>query len=102
MFQVHGRCLYEDSRGVSEALNERGMHHVLLDTLQNSTYWHRMLGERIMMEPILLFAPTGMDYSATESDLKLQVMFMLRFVFVALLYYSCIIFCGAVYVHVLV
>lgn len=86
MFQVHRRCLHDDLRGVSEALNEtgqfgdgliiRGVHHVLFDTVQNSTYWHRILGERMMMEPILFFAPTGINHSETRNDLKLQVMFM--------------------------
>ena len=86
MFQIHCRCLHDDRRGLSEALNEtgqfgdgliiRGIHHILFDTVQNSTYWHRMLGERMVMEPILLFAPTGINYTKTKNDLKFQVMFM--------------------------
>ena len=84
LFQIHRRCLYDDRRGVLEALNEtgqfgdgliiRGVHHVLFDTVQNSTYWHRMLGERMIMQPILLFEPNETNYNEMKNDLKLQVM----------------------------
>jgi lysosomal alpha-mannosidase len=62
---VHRRLLYDDKRGVGEPLNETGLlgeglvikgkHWVILDDQANSTYNHRMLAERIMLEPQLSF-----------------------------------------------
>ena len=60
--QVHRRCLHDDGRGVGEPLNEtgqfgdgliiRGKHVVLLDTIETSTFYHRIVAEGLMMEPV--------------------------------------------------
>ena len=60
--QVHRRCLYDDGRGVGEPLNEtgqfgdgliiRGKHVVLLDNIENSTLYHRLVAEGLMIEPV--------------------------------------------------
>ena len=60
--KVHRRCLYDDGRGVGEPLNEtgqfgdgliiRGKHVVLLDNIENSTVYHRIVAEALMMEPV--------------------------------------------------
>ena len=60
--KVHRRCLHDDGRGVGEPLNEtgqfgdgliiRGKHVVLLDNIENSTIYHRIVAEALMMEPV--------------------------------------------------
>lgn len=55
IFQVHRRNFYDDGRGLSEPLDEpgqfgdglitRGVHYVLLDNYENSTIYHRLLGQ---------------------------------------------------------
>ena len=56
--QVHRRILFDDNRGVDEPLNEkgqfgdgliiRGRHLVLVDTIVNSTSYHRLLAESML------------------------------------------------------
>ena len=80
---MHRRCLYDDGRGVAEALNEtgqygdgliiRGKHFLLLDSVENSTYWHRVIGERMMMEPVLFFASSSNSYDTLNRNFKLRV-----------------------------
>ena len=63
--QVHRRTLYDDHRGVGEPLNEtgqfgdglivRGRHFVVLDNFENSSLYHRILGEYLMMDTVLAF-----------------------------------------------
>ena len=63
--QVHRRCLYDDGRGVGEALNEtgvrgdglivRGRYIIFIGNVQNSTYWHRMLARSLKYLPQLAF-----------------------------------------------
>ena len=60
--QVHRRCLHDDGRGVGEPLNEtgqfgdgliiRGKHVVVLDNIENSTLYHRLVAEGLMIEPV--------------------------------------------------
>ena len=69
--QVHRRTLYDDKRGVKEPLNEpgvngkglivRGRHIVVLDNIDNSTFYHRMLGELLMMKEFPLFVSDSGD-----------------------------------------
>ena len=54
-FQVHRRNFYDDGKGLDEPLDEpgqfgdglitRGVHYVLLDNYENSTIYHRLLGQ---------------------------------------------------------
>ena len=65
LIQVHRRILVDDNRGVGEPLNEtgqngdgliiRGKHLILLDDFKNSTYFQRILAEKLMLEPELAF-----------------------------------------------
>ena len=62
---VHRRLLVDDARGVGEALNEsgvfgdgliiRGRHWVVFDTVENSSATHRLLGEQLLLRPMLTF-----------------------------------------------
>ena len=57
--------MFDDGRGVNENLNERGRdgkglivrgHHiVVVDNLDNSTNYHRSIGEFLMMRSLPLF-----------------------------------------------
>ena len=80
---MHRRCLYDDHRGVDEVLNEtgqygeglitRGKHHILFDTVQNSTYWHRLLAEKVMLEPILLFSRSNASVRNSTAKFRVKV-----------------------------
>ena len=69
--QVHRRMLHDDKRGVGEPLNEpgvdgkgliiRGRHIVIVDNIENSTIYHRMLGELLMMRGYPLFVSDSGD-----------------------------------------
>ena len=69
--QLHRRTIVDDRRGVGEPLNEpgvdgkgliiRGRHLVLVDNVANSTIYHRMLGELLMMRPYPLFVSDSGD-----------------------------------------
>ena len=69
--QVHRRMLHDDKRGVGEPLNEpgvdgksliiRGHHVVIVDNVENSTIYHRMLGELLMMREYPLFVSDSGD-----------------------------------------
>ena len=69
--QLHRRIVVDDQRGVNEPLNEpgvdgkgliiRGRHLVLIDNVENSTIYHRMLGELLMMRPYPLFISDSGD-----------------------------------------
>ena len=62
---VHRRLFHDDSRGVGEPLNEtgqfgegliiRGRHWVVLDTVAKSASVHRILGEKLLLRPTLVF-----------------------------------------------
>ena len=62
---VHRRLMVDDQRGVGEALNEtgqfgegliiRGRHWVVFDTVANSSATHRLLGEQLLLRPMLAF-----------------------------------------------
>ena len=72
--QIHRRTAYDDRRGVGEPLNEpgvdgkglivRGRHIVILDNIQNSTFYHRMLGEVMMLIEYPMFISDAGDPSA--------------------------------------
>ena len=69
--QVHRQMLHDDHRGVGEPLNEpgvdgkgliiRGRHVVIVDNIENSTIYHRMLGEMLMMREYPLFVSDSGD-----------------------------------------
>ena len=85
--KVHRRCLVDDNRGVHEALDEegqygeglitRGKHHLLFDTIRNSTYWHRLLAEKMMLEPILFFTPSNSTIQQEVKNFHISVCFLL-------------------------
>ena len=62
---IHRRLLYDDWLGVAEALDEKGMsgeglvtrgkYHVFLNHPKNSSRFHRMEGESMMLEPIVRY-----------------------------------------------
>ena len=68
MPQVHRRLLFDDGRGVGEALDEKGLsgegliirgkHLLILDTIDESAHTQRMMAEELMMTPELAFTPT--------------------------------------------
>ena len=63
--------LHDDHRGVGEPLNEpgvdgrgliiRGRHVVIVDNVEDSTIYHRMLGELLMMKEYPLFVSDSGD-----------------------------------------
>ena len=75
--------LYDDRRGAGEPLNEtgqygdgliiRGKQYVMLDNITFSTYFHRMFGEVLMLEPELLFAESAQSFNETLNDYVLRV-----------------------------
>lgn len=84
---VHRRLLYDDKRGVGEALNEpgrdgrglivRGRFLILLEDIKTSAKFHRVLGEEEMLKPLFAFAPLsnggGGSYQALTRSLPLNV-----------------------------
>ncbi|XP_019848841.1 PREDICTED: lysosomal alpha-mannosidase-like [Amphimedon queenslandica] len=81
---VHRRLLFDDGRGVGQALDEKGLsgeglvtrgkHLLILDTIDESAYTQRMMAEELMMTPELAFTPTdGLqlgDYNLKYSGLS--------------------------------
>ena len=73
---VHRRMLYDDGRGVNEALDEpgrdglglivRGRFMVLLEAAKTSGKLHRVLGEEEMLRPLLAFSPWSGGDSGTR------------------------------------
>ena len=69
---LHRRLLVDDKRGVGEALNEtgisgkglivRGKLCVILAPPQSSAALHRELGEKLLLEPLLAFAPNSLTF----------------------------------------
>ena len=75
---LHRRLLVDDRRGVSEPLNEPGVQHkglivrgklcLTLATPQSSAALHRELGERLLLEPVLAFAPNSLTFNKWSSQ----------------------------------
>ena len=91
--QIHRRTVYDDSRGVGEPLNEpgidgkglivRGRHIVVLDSIENSTVYHRTIGEALMMREYPLFvtdtgAPKDFMQKYTANVLSLFCVYLLH------------------------
>ena len=75
---LHRRLLVDDVRGVGEALNEsgisgkglivRGKLCLTLAPLQSSAALHRELGELMLLEPVLAFAPNSLTFNKWTSQ----------------------------------
>ncbi|XP_068670671.1 lysosomal alpha-mannosidase-like isoform X1 [Montipora foliosa] len=69
---LHRRLLVDDKRGVNEPLNEtgisgkglivRGKLCVILAPPKSSAALHRELGEKLLLEPVLAFAPNSLGF----------------------------------------
>ena len=97
--------MYDDNRGVVESLNEpgvdgkglivRGRHFVILDNIDNSTFYHRMLGELLMMKEFPLFVNDSGDpkdyiqkYATNVSFISKSMYSVVRIKYTSLLHYS--------------
>ena len=75
---VHRRLLVDDHRGVGEPLNEtgvsgkglivRGKLCVTLAPPKSSAALHRELGEKLLLEPLLAFAPNDLPFKKWTSE----------------------------------
>ena len=75
---LHRRLLVDDFRGVGEALNEsgisgkglivRGKLCLTLAPPQSSAALHRELGELMLLEPVLAFAPNSLTFNKWTSQ----------------------------------
>ena len=96
--------MYDDNRGVVEPLNEpgidgkglivRGRHFVILDNIDNSTFYHRMLGELLMMKEFPLFVNDSGDpqnymqkYATNVSFISKSMYSIVRIKYTSLLHY---------------
>jgi lysosomal alpha-mannosidase len=79
---VHRRCLYDDSFGVGEALNEtaygyglvvRGTHFLILGDKTNSMKMARSLSHELYKQPQISFIPTSLSFSDWSALYKTQV-----------------------------
>lgn len=81
-FQIHRRILKDDNRGVVEPLNEtgqygeglivRGKHFIVLDDPNSSVLLHRVIGEQLMMSPLLAFSEIS-NLSSKYYDLNVSL-----------------------------
>jgi lysosomal alpha-mannosidase len=69
---VHRRLLHDDSRGVSEALNEsafgeglvvRGKHFLIVEPPASSALYHRVASQRFFMHPLATFSLPQQSYA---------------------------------------
>lgn len=75
---LHRRLLKDDKRGVAEPLNEtgilgkglivRGKLCVILAPPKSSAALHRELGEKLLLEPVLTFAPNSLTFKKWTSQ----------------------------------
>lgn len=72
---VHRRLCYDDGKGVNEPLNEtefreglvvRGRHWLLIGNDPNLEQTAEKLVAELQNEPILLFAPTDLDFQTWQ------------------------------------
>ena len=74
---LHRRLLVDDGKGVEEPLNEagvlgkglivRGKLYLALASPQSSAAVHRELGELLLLEPVLAFAPNSLPFNDWRS-----------------------------------
>ena len=79
--------MYDDNREVVEPLNEpgvdgkglivRGRHFVVLDNIDNSTFYHRLLGEVLMIKEFPLFINDTGDPKEYIQNFTTNVSFIL-------------------------
>ncbi|GAB1602915.1 lysosomal alpha-mannosidase-like [Argonauta hians] len=79
---LHRRLLYDDGRGVGEALNEtgpdgqgliaRGKHYLYLDTKLKSTNFHRQKAVSVFLHPVLAFSELQMSNQEWKSKFKTE------------------------------
>lgn len=87
---VHRRCLYDDSFGVGEALNEtaygtglvvRGTHFLILGDESNSMRLTRSLSHELYKQPLISFIPSTLSFLEWQALYRTEVCMTYQYFF---------------------